>query len=184
MSKLLVAIVTAALTLITVISLSGVSCRDSEDISEPDVSTTQPAETTTTFTPLNYTDDELFCMAAAIYNEAGGDACSDDTRRMVGYVILNRVNDDRYPNTVREVLEDKGQYGRFYYTGVEFVNRSDSYWESCAQDRAYRIAEEVLKSRNNIPIPSNVVFQSEYEQGVSIYKHQDGLYFCCAREVK
>lgn len=130
-----------------------------------------------------YTEDELFCLAAAIYNEAGGDECSDDTRRLVGYVILNRVNDSRFPNTIREVLEAKGQYGRFYYTGVQFADRGDSYEESYAQDRAYFIAEEILRSRDNIPIPPTVVFQSEYEQGVGIYKYQDGLYFCYAEEV-
>lgn len=135
-------------------------------------------------TKLNYTEDELFCMAAAIYNEAGSENCSDDTRRMVGYVILNRVNDIRYPNTIRGVLEEKGQYGRFYYTGIEFLDRGDSYWESHYQDRAYRIAAEVLESRDNIPIPSNVLFQAEFKQGVSVYKYQDGLYFCCAKEVK
>lgn len=184
MNKLLMAIVTAALTLITVISLSGVSCRDSEDISEPDVSTTQPSETTTTFTPPNYTDDELFCMAAAIYNEAGGNECSDTTRRLVGYVILNRVKDSRFPNTIREVLEAKGQYGTFYRTGVKFPSRSSSAGEAYAVARAYRIAAEVLKKRDNVPIPSNVVFQAEFEQGALIYTYQDGMYFCCAKEVK
>ena len=160
----------------------------SGDASAPtfDTSTTNSASVSATVTTCalpNYTEDELFCMAAAIYNEAGGDDCSDDTRRLVGYVILNRVNDSRYPDTIREVLEEKNQYGRFYYTGIEFVNRGVSYWESYAQDRAFRIAEEVLESRSNIPIPPTVVFQSEHKQGVSVYKHQDGLYFCHATEV-
>lgn len=164
----------------------GFICTDEK---APTVSTTSEtvsttSETVTTKPAPNYTEDELFCMAAAIYNEAGGDACSDDTRRLVGYVILNRVNDSRYPDTIRGVLEEKNQYGRFYYTGIEFINRGETYWESYAQDRAYRIAAEVLNSRNNIPIPPTVVFQSEYEQGVAIYKYQDGLYFCYAEEVK
>lgn len=124
-----------------------------------------------------YTEDELFCMAAAIYNEAGGDACSDDTRRLVGYVILNRVNDARFPNTIREVLEQRCQYGRFWITGVKFADRCSLPQETEAVDRAYRIAKEVLETEN-IPIPPTVVFQAEFKQGTSIYKHQDGLYFC------
>lgn len=130
-----------------------------------------------------YTEDELFCMAAAIYNEAGADYCSDDTRRLVGYVILNRVKDSRYPNTIREVLEEIGQYGVFYYTGVKFSDRHTLPQEQHAVKRAYRIAEEVLESEF-IPIPETVVFQAEFQQGTSIYKYQDGLYFCYAEEVR
>lgn len=126
-----------------------------------------------------YTEDELFCMAAVIYNEAGGDACSDDTRRMVGYVVLNRVRDSRFPDTVREVLEAKRQYGRFWITGVKFAERSSLPQEQHAVDRAYRIAREVLET-DVIPIPSTVVFQSEFQLGDSTYKYQDGMYFCQA----
>lgn len=129
-----------------------------------------------------YTEDELFCMAATIYNEAGGDACSDDTRRMVGYVVLNRVNDPRFPDTMREVLEAKNQYGRFCETGVKFADRCSLPQEQHAVERAYTIAREVLEC-DEIPIPPTVVFQAQFEQGTSIYKYQDGLYFCHAEEV-
>lgn len=129
-----------------------------------------------------YTEDDLFCMAAAIYNEAGGDACSDDTRRLIGYVILNRVNDSRFPNTVRQVLEAPKQYGTFSETGVKFASRSSHLEEKSAVNRAYKIAEEVL-SVDIIPIPSTVLFASEYELGVGLYVYQDGFYFCFAKEV-
>lgn len=129
-----------------------------------------------------YTEDELFCMAATIYNEAGGDACSDDTRRLVGYVVLNRINDPRFPDTMREVLEAKNQYGRFCETGVKFADRCSLPQEQHAVERAYTIAREVLEC-DEIPIPPTVVFQSEFEQGTSIYRYQDGLYFCYAEEV-
>lgn len=161
----------------------GFICSEDNIPSTKDADSTALSETTAECVESTYTQDELFCMAAAIYNEAGGDACSDETRFLVGYVILNRVNDSRYPDTIREVLEQKDQYGRFYYTGIKFADRGESYWESYAQDRAYQVAEEVLKTRNNIPIPPTVVFQSEHKQGVSVYKYQDGLYFCYAEEV-
>lgn len=131
----------------------------------------------------SYTEDELFCMAAAIYNEAGSDSCSDETRRLVGYVILNRVKDTRFPVSIREVLEAKRQYGNFYLTGIEFSDRANLAEEAAAVDRAYKIAKEVLLC-DEIPIPSNVVFQAEFVQGTGIYKYQDGIYFCYAEEVK
>ena len=43
-------------------------------------------------------------LACGIYNEAGGDACSDDCRRYVGDVMLNRVEDSRFPDTLEGVL--------------------------------------------------------------------------------
>lgn len=141
----------------------------------------ETTEEETTVPP--YTEDELFCLAATIYNEAGSDYCSNDTRRLVGYVVLNRVNDSRYPDTIREVLEQESQYGLFYYTGVKFFDRHTEPQEQHAVERAYRIAREVLEA-DAVPIPHTVVFQAEFEQGTSIYKYQDGIYFCHAKEVR
>lgn len=128
-----------------------------------------------------YTEDELFCMAAAIYNEAGGNSCSDETRLMVGYVILNRVNDPRFPDTLREVLEAKRQYGEFYWTGVKFADRSSRPEEQAAVERAYEIAKRVLTEPSTIL--ETVVFQADFSQGTGVYKYQDGIYFCYSEEV-
>ena len=128
-----------------------------------------------------YTEEELFCMAAAIYNEAGDDACSDETRMLVGYVILNRVKDPRFPDSIREVLEAKSQYGKFYWTGVKFADRSSKPEEQNAVERAYETAKRVLSEPSTIP--ETVVFQAEFEQGTGVYKYQDGIYFCHAKEV-
>lgn len=154
----------------------------SEDISEFIEYNVEHTHVTFTVPEPRFTHDDLLCMAIAIYNEAGGDECSDDTRRMVGYVILNRVNDPRFENSIRDVLEEKGQYGKFDETGVVFDSRCTEPGESQAVARAYRIAEEVLRCEE-IPIPETVVFESGERQGVSLYKYQDGLYFCHAEEV-
>lgn len=143
--------------------------------------TPTPEPTPTEEPEPTYTKDELFCMAAAIYNEAGGDMCSDETRLLVGYVILNRVNSSKFPNTIREVLEAKRQYGEFYWTGVKFADRSSKPEEKNAVERAYEIAKRVLTEPS--PIPETVVFQAEFEQGTGVYKYQDGIYFCHAKEV-
>ena len=44
--------------------------------------------------------DMVEMLACGIYNEAGGDACSDKCRKYVGDVMLNRVDDPRFPNTL------------------------------------------------------------------------------------
>ena len=123
-----------------------------------------------------YTDEELEILALIVYQEAGGDIVSDDTRRLVAQVFLNRVNDSRFPDSFYEVATEERQYGRLYWTGIVWPDRASSQEEAHAVERAYKIAQEVLES--NEPIcPEGVIFQAEFVQG-DIYAEQDGLYFC------
>lgn len=124
------------------------------------------------------TDDpyDLELLARAIYAEAGGDECSDETRIMVGNVILNRMNDPRYPDTMEEVLTQPLQYNTFDKTGVVWKDRASDPDEKDAVERAYRCAERVLLGEKLLP--DDVIFQSEYIQGTEIVAHQDGMYFC------
>lgn len=124
------------------------------------------------------TDDpyDLELLARAIYAEAGGDECSDETRVMVGNVILNRMNDPRYPDTIEEVLTQPLQYNTFDKTGVIWKDRASEPDEKDAVERAYRCAERVLLGEKLLP--DDVIFQSEYIQGTEIVVYQDGMYFC------
>lgn len=130
-----------------------------------------------------YTPDELFCMAAVIYNEAGGDYYTEEHREYVGYVVLNRVKDPRYPNSIREVLEQRGQYAGMD-KGVVFASRHTKPEEAYAVERAYATARKLLENREYIPIPANVVFQAEFTQGIGVYKKIGNTYFCYAEEVQ
>lgn len=126
----------------------------------------------------NYTYDELYCMAVVIYNEAGSNACTDEQRELVGYVVLNRVNDSRYPNTIREVLEQPGQYEGLGKKGIKFASRGNSELELLALERAWVTAKKILENRDNIPIPGNVIFQAQFKQGSGVYKQIGNTYFC------
>lgn len=123
-----------------------------------------------------YTDEELDILALIVYQEAGGDKVSDDTRRLVAQVFLNRVNDSRFPDSFYEVATAKRQYGRLYWTGIVWPERASSQAESHAVERAYKIAQEVLESDEPV-CPEGVIFQAEFVQG-EIYAEQDGMYFC------
>ena len=123
-----------------------------------------------------YTDEELDILALIVYQEAGGDNVSDDTRRLVAQVFLNRVNDSRFPDSFYEVATQERQYGRLYWTGIVWPDRASSQAEEHAVERAYKIAQEVLESTEPI-CPEGVIFQAEFVQG-DIYAEQDGLYFC------
>ena len=123
-----------------------------------------------------YTDEELEILALIVYQEAGGDRVSDDTRRLVAQVFLNRVNDSRFPDSFYEVATAERQYGRLYWTGIVWPDRVSSQAEAHAVERAYKIAQEVLESDEPI-CPEGVIFQAEFVQG-EIYAEQDGMYFC------
>lgn len=130
-----------------------------------------------------YTDQELEMLALVIYQEAGSDACSDETRQMVGEVVLNRVADDRYPDTMEDVLTQVmpsgyGAYGLLHWTGLVWPERASYLSEAHAVDRAYDIAEKLLSGSVERLLPEDVVFQAEFEQGTECVEEQDGFHFC------
>ena len=123
-----------------------------------------------------YTTEELETLALVIYQEAGGDDCSDETRLMVGTVVLNRVADVRYPDTIAEVATEYRQYGRLYWTGLEWPERAGKAQEAHAVKRAYDCAERLLNGYR--ALPADVIYQAEFTQGTEVVAQQDGFYFC------
>lgn len=121
---------------------------------------------------VTYTEDELFCLAAVIYNEAGGDACCDECRYRVGDVVLNRVADGRFGgDTIREVLEEPGQYGMA--SGVRFAARSENAGEAHAVERAYETARQLLSGERHSELyGEGYVWQATFRQG------SDNVYCC------
>ena len=136
---------------------------------------TQPAAATEPPAERTYTEEELNMLALVIYQEAGADYCSDETRLMVGTVVMNRIADKRYPNTMYEVITQRAQYGRIHWTGIVWPQRANDPEETHAVERAYAIAERILQGER--ALPADVIYQSEYVQG-EIVAQQDGHYFC------
>lgn len=123
-----------------------------------------------------YTEEELEMLALVIYQEAGADYCSDETRLMVGTVVMNRVADSRFPNTIYEVLTQRAQYGRLHWTGIVWPARASYKSEAHAVERAYQFAERILLGER--ALPEDVIWQAEFKQGTEVVAYQDGVYFC------
>ena len=120
---------------------------------------------------------ELEMLACVIYQEAGGDAASDEARYMVGDVVLNRVADERFPNTMEEVLTQERQYGRFHWTGIVWPDRAQNPGEAAAVERAYRIAFDLLSDTyHSMLYGEGYIWQAEFKQGRDIVA-LDGIYF-------
>lgn len=148
----------------------------------PTEPTTEPTETTTPTTYTEVTDppetepaiDEYTkgLLACVIYQEAGSDDICDLCRYRVADVVLNRVEDPRFPNTVYDVLTAPRQYGEFYWTGVIWPERAGASTEEHAVDRAYAVAEDVLSGNHSDLYGQGYIWQAEFSQGYDVI-------YCC-----
>lgn len=113
-----------------------------------------------------YTEEELDLLARIVWCEAGSDWLTDEHQQAIASVVINRKNDNRFPNTVKGVVYQKGQYA---CVGNGMINQTPN-------QRAYDNAKYVLE--NGITIPDNVVWQAQFRQGRGVYKYIEGHYFC------
>lgn len=124
-----------------------------------------------------YTMQDIEYLAMAIYQVAGADYISDETRLMVGTVIMNRVADPRFPDTIYGVLTaKKDPFGKFHLTGMVWSERADTVEEWHAVDRAWDCAIQVLSGYRSFD--ASVVWLANFEQGSYVVAYQDGIYFC------
>ena len=107
---------------------------------------------------------KVYMLAHLIGGEAGADWCTDELQLMVGSVVLNRMASDRFPNTMEEVIFQKGQYS---------VTWNGAY-EQEPTERTIANAKYLLL--NGPTIPSDVLFQANFPQGKT-YKLVQGVYF-------
>ena len=115
-------------------------------------------------------------LACLIYSEAGGDACSDACRMMVGDVGLTRMQDHRFPDTLEEVLTAPGQYGTWSRSGVEWPARASLPQERAAVRRAYATARKLLSGEHSELWGLGYVWEAEFPQGRDVIE-ETGLYF-------
>lgn len=114
---------------------------------------------------------DLCLIARVIEGEAGG--CPHDHQVAVGAVLWNRVNHERFPNTVYECVVQPGQYTYEYTYGFDQIR------ESC-----WIAAIDVLNGNHDIPW--YVIWQAEFPQGsgtwwiseVNTGYYHSTTYFC------
>ena len=116
-----------------------------------------------------YTDEDLYILSHIISAEAGN--CSEDMMLSVGSVVLNRVQDDRFPDTIEDVVFQQGQYSPTW-NGAYYAEPTEA---------ACEVAKTLLEEGPTID-PS-VVWQAEFPQGQGVYDMIDSpwgttMYFC------
>ena len=76
-----------------------------------------------------YTDADVVEVAKMLYGESRG--CSIDNQKKAVWCVLNRVDDERYPDSIIEVLSQSGQFHGY--------NPNHPVW-----DELTAVAEDVL----------------------------------------
>ena len=115
-----------------------------------------------------YTENDLYYLSHIIQAEAG--YCSTEMMEGVGSVVLNRVADERFPDTVQGVIEQPGQYTPM---------SNGMFWNEPTEE-AIEVAEDLLT--NGSKFPADVIYQANFPQGTGTYKtlstSYSTMYFC------
>lgn len=106
----------------------------------------------------DYTEEELDLLARLIYSEGGIE--SYETQLKIGSVVMNRVDDPYFPNTIREVIYQKNQFSVTFtkINGVIMIDRP-------ADEEAKKAALEVLTYGSVLPPKVQVFYEKSITTG-------------------
>ena len=111
-----------------------------------------------------YTQEELDILAHILAGEC--QALSDMEQLRVGSVVLNRIKDSRYPNTMQEVVFQKNQYA-CVKNGNYYREPTERNWENAKWLLEYGSV-----------LPEYVIYQSKTKQGSNVYLKTKYHYYC------
>ena len=114
----------------------------------------------------NYTQEDVNLLAEVMYHENWNTDSEHLAAYYTGAVVMNRVKSKDWPNTIKEVLYQRGQYS----TTKKFFTKE-------IPAECYELAEMIL--RDGTPdVPENVIFQSMRKLGKGTWKKVNTDYFC------
>ena len=115
-----------------------------------------------------YSDEDIRILTTTVFHEAGHN--TEQLRQYVAQVVLNRVEDSRFPDTVKGVITQPGQYSTKYAT-VEAANAIQAT-DSKNGTYYYGICEDSVKAAmmGQVEMPSNVLYQANFSQGKGVWK--------------
>ena len=115
-----------------------------------------------------YSDEDIRILTTTVFHEAGH--TTEQLRQYVAQVVLNRVEDSRFPDTVKGVITQPDQYSTKYAT-VEAANAIQAT-DSKNGTYYYGICEDSVKAAmmGQVEMPSNVLYQANFSQGKGVWK--------------
>lgn len=126
-----------------------------------------------TETEKSYTDNDLYVLSHIISAEAGN--CQEEMMLYVGSVVLNRVADEEFPDTIYDVVFQT-------YPSLQYGPTADGSYYKEPTAGAVEAAEKLLEEGS--VLPADVIYQSNEILG-EYYTHLDPppgigktMYFC------
>ena len=114
-----------------------------------------------------YTDEDVWYLSRVIQAESG--YCQTEMMEGVGSVVLNRVESDLFPDSIREVIEQPGQYSTLSWLS-----------QQTPTVEVMEVTYDLLD--NGSKYPDDVIYQANFVQGSGIYKtlstSYSTMYFC------
>lgn len=104
----------------------------------------------------DYTDEDLYRLAAIVYAEAGTYFMTDEHQQDVASVVVNRMEDTRFASTISSVIDSPGQYPD---------TKDSRYYD----ERSLENAQYVLENG-----PSTTgIYQANFKQGSTVLATYD-----------
>ncbi len=104
--------------------------------------------------------EELWLLSKIIYAEAGSVWLPMDWKMAVGEVVLNRMASPEFPGTMREVLEQPGQY----------YGKDNRYFDGLMPSMDCARAALRLLEGERVLGDASVVFQANFPQGGGVFR--------------
>ena len=116
-----------------------------------------------------YTQEDIDILAAVMYGEEYPNRYE---MMLAGSVVLNRVKDPKFPDTIKAVVyQFDGQYEQYAPRTKGFIGKE-------LPEECYRLAEILLKYGSIAP--GEVIYQAHFNQGEVFWSWQ-GEEFCFGR---
>lgn len=110
--------------------------------------------------------EKKYLLARLVYAEAGSE--SDEHQQAVASVVLNRMNSDKFPDSIDEVIYQRNP--------LQYACIEDGNIDKIPDERAIKNAYYIWD--NGSILPDNVLYQAEFKQGSGVYKQIGNTYFC------
>ena len=106
-----------------------------------------------------YDENDLMLLARIVENESGSNWCTDEHQKAVASVVMNRVNDPRFPDSIYGVIS-QGWNGE---CPIQYaVGSAERFFGIVPSERAIQNAAYVLENCSTVP---EAVWQAQFVQG-------------------
>lgn len=138
-----------------------------EETTMPETITAPETTVEETTAAPTYSEEDLYYLTHVLTGECHTSPWEEQVA--VGSVVLNRVADPEFPNTIKGVIEDRRH-------GIQYASFYDGNFKREATERNVAVAKYLLE--NGSQLPATVVYQSQRRQGSGTYVKINKHYFC------